>query len=63
MNYKAKRIPHLADSKQTLHHATKIWKFLERFGKFHGCDWSTLFRMTNPETEDPEVIPITGPPT
>ena len=21
------------------------------------------FRMTNPETQDPEVIPITGPPT
>ena len=22
-----------------------------------------MTRMTNPETEDPEVIPITGPPT
>ena len=24
---------------------------------------NTLFRITNPETEDPEVIPITGPPS
>ena len=41
----------------------KIWKVLENS---MDVDWSndnTLFRMTNPETEDPEVIPITGPPT
>ena len=25
-----------------LHHATKIWKFLEGFGKFHGCRWLTF---------------------
>ena len=28
-----------------------------------GSSNNPLFRMTNPETEDPEVIPITGPPT
>ena len=42
--------------------------FILSFGEFFSFfatlnNNNTLFRMTNPETEDPEVIPITGPPT